>query len=280
MSQDSTDPAPGGSRRPLLLLAGALILVLAFLGGRVLAPLLRGGDGVARPAATASTADTKPSAPIPAAVPTPPPAREESAAAVEGGRARARKKAAPPAAKEPSAPAEPTAGELHIESDVPGAMVFLDRVYLGPAPVTAPNVSPGQHHLNVSAEGYDGYSETLQVAAGVASVMVRFKEIRLKEALDVVHKHGIGSCEGRLVADPQGVRYESSNKDDAFSLRFADIEVFEVDYLKKNLRVKRRGGKTWNFTTKAENADPLFVFHRNVDKVRQQVAGAVPAKSR
>jgi hypothetical protein len=193
---------------------------------------------------------------------------------------RPRKRAAPAPAIEPAAPAAPTTGELHIESDVPGAMVFLDRVYLGPAPVTAPAVSPGQHHLNASADGYDGYSETIQVAAGTADIMVRFKEIRLKESLDVVHKHAMGSCEGRLSADPQGVRYEASNKDDAFSLRFADIEVFEVDYLKKNLRVKRRGGKTWNFTTKAENADPLFVFHRNVDKVRQQVAGVAPAKNK
>ena len=44
-----------------------------------------------------------------------------------------------------------------------------------------------------------------------------------------------------------------------------------MDYLKKNLQLKRRGGKTWNFTTKAENADPLFVFHKSVDKVRKQV---------
>jgi hypothetical protein len=51
-----------------------------------------------------------------------------------------------------------------------------------------------------------------------------------------------------------------------------------VDYLKKNLRIKKRGGKQYNFTTKAENADPLFVFHRNVDKVRQQMGGAGSAK--
>ncbi len=74
------------------------------------------------------------------------------------------------------------------------------------------------------------------------------------------------------------MRYDTTNKDDAFTLRFAEIETFEVDYLKKNLRIKKRGGKQYNFTTKAENADPLFVFHRNVDKVRRQVSGAGPAK--
>jgi hypothetical protein len=61
-------------------------------------------------------------------------------------------------------------------------------------------------------------------------------------------------------------------------MKFADIETFAVDYLKKNLIIKKRGGKQYNFTTKAENADPLFVFHRNVDKVRKQVAGTAPAK--
>jgi hypothetical protein len=43
-------------------------------------------------------------------------------------------------------------------------------------------------------------------------------------------------------------------------------EGFEVDYLKKNLRVKRRGGKTWDFAHSSGNADPLFVFHRETEQ--------------
>jgi hypothetical protein len=173
----------------------------------------------------------------------------------------------------PAAPAAPTTGELHIASDVPGAMVFLDRKFIGNTPATATGVEPGTHHLNLSAEGFDGYSDTIEVAPGPADVMVKFKEIRLDEKVDVVHKHAFGSCEGRLLADPQGIRYETANKGDAFSLPYADIETFEVDYLKKNLVIKKRGGKQYNFTTKAENADPLFVFERDVDKVRRQVTG-------
>jgi len=175
-------------------------------------------------------------------------------------------------------PAAPTTGELRIDSDVPGAMVFLDRKFIGNAPVTAKDVTPGTHRLNVTAEGYESYSEPIEVAVGPADVLVKFKEIRLKESVDVVHKHAMGSCEGKLLADPQGVRYDTANKDDAFTVKFSEIETFEVDYLKKNLRIKKRGGKQYNFTTKAENADPLFVFHRNVDKVRQQVAGSAPVK--
>ncbi len=156
--------------------------------------------------------------------------------------------------------------------------MFLDRNFIGNAPATVKGVTLGTHRLNVTADGYESYSEPIEVAVGPADVLVKFKEIRLKESVDVVHKHAMGSCEGKLLADPQGVRYDTANTDDAFSMKFSEVETFEVDYLKKNLRIKKRGGKQYNFTTKADNADPLFVFHRNVDKVRQQVAGSAPAK--
>ena len=252
------------ARWPRILILAVLavaVLVAAFLAGRMLGPDEKPAPekrAEAQPAAPPAAAPTTPSAP-PASGPTP------------EAKPRPRKKAE--AAPAPRAePATPTSGELRIDSDVPGAMVFLDRKFLGNAPVTAKDVSPGSHVINASAEGYDGVSETVEVVPGPADVVLRFKEIRLKEAVEVVHKHGMGSCEGRLLADPKGVRYETSNKDDAFVLGFTDIEQFEVDYLKKNLKLKKRGGKTWNFTTKHENADPLFVFHRNVDKVRKQVA--------
>ena len=44
-----------------------------------------------------------------------------------------------------------------------------------------------------------------------------------------------------------------------------------MDYLAKTLVVKLRDGKDWNFTTRADNADPLFVFHRDVEKVRSRL---------
>jgi len=245
--------------KPLILgLVAVAVLVAAFLVGRMLGP---GEKPAERTAATEPKA-----APPPEAAPAP--SAPVSETAKPEPKPRPRKKPEPPPAK--PAPAAPTTGELRIESDVPGAMVFLDRKFLGNAPLTAHDVAPGSHVINASAEGYDGISETVEVAPGPAEVVLRFKEIRLKEAVEVVHKHGMGSCEGRLLANPKGIRYETTNKNDAFSLGFAEIEQFEVDYLKKNLRLKGRG-KTWNFTTKAENADPLFVFHRNVDKVRKQI---------
>jgi hypothetical protein len=80
----------------------------------------------------------------------------------------------------------------------------------------------------------------------------------------------MGSCEGMLAASPKGVSYDASNKTDAFALAFADIDEFEIDYLKKNLRVRRRAGKTWNFTN--DSADALFAFHRDVSKAREKLA--------
>jgi hypothetical protein len=88
----------------------------------------------------------------------------------------------------------------------------------------------------------------------------------------VVHKHGMGSCDGTLVATIDGLTYATDNKGDAFALPFAEVEAFAVDYLQKNLRVKQKGGKTWNFTDKNPSADALFVFQRDVDAARKKLA--------
>jgi hypothetical protein len=260
----SNEPEPGSSRTTIVAgIAVALVAVVALV-----LYLMPGG----KPARTASPA------PAPKATPAAPAPAPAATAAVEtpapeAARPRAKKKVEARAPAPAPEPAAPTAGELKIESDVAGAMVFIDRKYIGNTPVTAKDVAPGRHQLNLTADGYDGYSESIEVVAGPGDVMVRFKEIRLDQKVDVVHKHTMGSCEGRLVADPQGIRYETTNKNDAFVLKFSEIETFDVDYLNKNLRLKKRGGKQYNFTTKAANADPLFVFHRDVDKVRKQVAG-------
>jgi hypothetical protein len=73
------------------------------------------------------------------------------------------------------------------------------------------------------------------------------------------------------VATPQGIRYETSNRDDQFTSPLLDLETFQVDYLEKNLRVKLRRGKQFNFTDPDGNADRLFVFHRDVEKARERL---------
>jgi hypothetical protein len=171
--------------------------------------------------------------------------------------------------KPEAAPAEaPVTGTLRIDSDVPGASVFIDRVYVGTTPVTAKDVAVGRHRLNVSAAGYDGYADEIQVDAGDRDVMVRFKEVHLDAAIAVIHKHRFGSCRGRLVATPEGIRYETTDRDDVFSAPLTALETFELDYMKKNLRIKPKGGKIYNFSDPEDNADRLFVFHRDVEKAR------------
>ena len=165
-----------------------------------------------------------------------------------------------PSVEEPIArPAEtaPAVGTLRIQTDVRDAQVFIDRQFVGTAPALAENVAPGRHQLNVSAEGFESYAGTI----------------------DVVHRHGIGSCRGRLVATPQGLRYETDNRDDAFTVPLVEMETFQVDYLAKNLRVKLPKGRQLNFTDPDGNADRLFVFHRDVDRARERLRKGDPPAS-
>jgi hypothetical protein len=120
------------------------------------------------------------------------------------------------------------------------------------------------------------YGETVELVAGPNELTIRFKEVRLDEKIDVVHKHGMGSCRGRLVATPTGLRYQADKAGDSFEVPLASLEPLRVDYLKKNLRVKQRGGKTWNFT--AESADALLVFQKNVEKARVLSSRGAPAR--
>jgi hypothetical protein len=167
---------------------------------------------------------------------------------------------------------------LVIGSDVPGAQVFLDRQFVGTTPVTAKDVSPGSHQLNVSAPGYDNHVETIAVSPGSRAITITFREVRLDASIDVVHKHRMGSCRGRLVATPRGLRYDTMDKDDTFSAALVDLETFQVDYLTKNLRIQPRKGKRYDFADPDGNADRLFVFHRDVDRARERLKkGDVPA---
>jgi hypothetical protein len=214
-----------------------------------------------------------PVATSPPAAPAPPPPREEpSARAATPPTAPARKSTRPaPAAAPPAATAAPTRATLTVESDVPGASVFVDRKFVGTAPMTLGDLEPGSRQINLVADGFDGVSRTIDLAAGSQTVSMRFKEVRLDKRIPVTHKHGVGSCAGELVATVDGLRYVTSNAKDAGAVPFSALEQFDVNYLEKNLRVKQRGGRTWNFTDGNANADALFVFHRDVESARKKL---------
>lgn len=162
-------------------------------------------------------------------------------------------------------------GSIVVESDIAGANVFLDRNFKGNTPVTISELQPGQYNLTIAAEGHDVISRKVDVERRPVPVRVEFGDLvaALDVRVSVVHKHRFGSCEGVLVATPAGFDYQTDHKD-AFRLGFDETERFELDYLDNNLRLKVRGGRTYNFESPTEDVDALFVFHRDVTAFREK----------
>jgi hypothetical protein len=159
--------------------------------------------------------------------------------------------------------------ELRVDSDLPGASVFIDQRPVGRTPLATRSVAAGTHRLNVTADGYEMYSDTIELGPDGRTIMVRFKEVRLDESLAVVHKHGFGSCRGRLTATSEGLRYQTEDANDGFQIALSALAPLQVDYLKKNLRVRAKGGKTYNFT--ADSADALLAFQKAVEAARKRL---------
>jgi hypothetical protein len=266
------EEAPPARKRGRVLVFGAALAVL-FIGAFLAVNFFSGGDdraareAAAKPAAPALAPPG--TAPEPASAPT---NSDTSESADAAARKTARARPRPTPAPAPAA-AAPETGALQVESDVSGASVFVDRVYVGTTPATAKDLTPGSHRLNVSADGYDGIAQNVEISPGDNSVTVRFKDVVLNESVAVQHKHSFGSCEGRLVAKLHGVTYETTHKQDAFQIAFSDLERFDIDYLKNNLLVKRKGGKPFNFSDAEGKTDRLLVFHRNVEKARDKLKG-------
>jgi hypothetical protein len=253
----------------------SLVAVLAIAGALYLR------SQPAAPDATAAVA-TPPAATAPAPVPASEPKVEPLPAPPVTTTDRAPRKATPKKIVEPPpalAASSPVRASLIVDSDVPGASVFIDRTFVGNTPLQLDRLEPGHRTITLSADGFSTITHPMDLAAGPNEVSLRFKEVRLDTHVAVVHKHGMGSCDGTLVATVDGISYVTPNKGDAFALGFGQMEVFAVDYMQKNLRVKQKNGKTWNFTDKAANADALFVFHREVDDARKKLAeGYTPVK--
>lgn len=249
-------------RAPVIVASGLVVIAVAgavWLLTPPSVPVAEAPRGDLTPAAPPASAVT----PTPAPVPVAPVARAATPLAP-------RPATAAPVVAEPVV-AVPATGTLRIEADVPDALVLFDRIGVGDAPVTIPDVAPGRYQLNVSARGYDSYSEMIEVEPGERVIRISFKEVRLDARLNAVHKHGMGSCRGVLTATPQGVQYTAADGKDTFTVPMADIQTFEVGYLAKNLRLRARQGRTYNFGDPEDNADRLFVFHRDVDKARQRL---------
>ena len=250
------------------LIGSALLLVVG--AGARLYVRSRPEEPVAKTEAPAPKAPSRPraeTAPAPEA--TPPPAEPAP-------KKTARRTTSAP---EPL-PAAPTTATLMLETDVRGASVFINRQYVGTTPLALDKLEPGEKQLKLTADGYEGLERHVDLKVGENSVTIRFREVRLHQQIQVTHKHAMGSCEGTLSATVDGLTYDSSNRNDAFKLVYSQLETFAVDYLEKNLKLKQKGGRQWNFTDKAAaNADKLFVFHREVEAARKKLAdGYAPVR--
>lgn len=257
---------PARARRGWLY--GLIVLAVAAGAAYVFVPQLRPPSGDAD---RVTAVDAPPPATAPAA--------RESDPAVEAAPGDAPRLAPEPVPDPgPAAALPPPPLVLRVTSDVDGAEVFIDRRYAGTTPFESYDVEPGRRRINVSAPGYEGHAEDVEINGGLTTIAVRFREVRLDERIPVVHKHRFGDCEGHLAATPAGIAYQTAD-DDAFEVAFDSIEEFAVDYLEHNLRLKVRGGRTYNFTDRGENADALFTFHREVERARERLARGDPPAS-
>jgi hypothetical protein len=253
-----------------------ILFGIVFIGAAAFAVLT-----LTRPAPVTEAPVTRAEPPPPAPAPAPPPPvaapKPATPAPTSTPRpAEPRRKAPAPEASSAPAAAAPAGPTLKVDSDVPGAQVFVDRIFVGKTPLTTTAITTGSHRLNLSAPGYEGVAQSIEVSPGGQDIVVKLREVKLDAKLEVVHKHRMGSCTGQLIATPQGMRYETANKDDAFTTPLLDLDTFEVNYLEKDLRVKPRQGKRYDFTDPEGNADHLFVFHRDVEKARDRLKKGDP----
>ena len=171
----------------------------------------------------------------------------------------------------PRPPAPSRAPALRVEADVDGAQVFVDREFVGTAPVSLADMAHGSRRVNVSSPGYDMFVETIEFDGTPRTISVHFKEVSLDARVGVVHKHGFGSCKGELRATLEEIRFDTDHKD-AFLVSFDRLEVFEFDYIEKNLELKISDGRRYNFRPQSGNPDDLLVFQQQVTAARQRLA--------
>lgn len=67
---------------------------------------------------------------------------------------------------------EPLLAKVRIETEPPGAKVFLDRRFVGVSPVVVPEVEVGEHELVVELEGYGRVERKVEIRPGEQKVSV------------------------------------------------------------------------------------------------------------
>jgi hypothetical protein len=144
-----------------------LAVVCAALGGVLI--LDRATPEERRTSPDASAVDVSPEAAEAVAVGPEDATRPDGRSRATGARTAA------PASSQPLGSTSSELGTIRIETDTPGASVFIDRQFIGRAPVTTANIRPGTYQLSVSADGFDTVTRTIDVEPGPREIMVRLK---------------------------------------------------------------------------------------------------------
>ena len=213
-------------------------------------------------------------APVPATAPatveaTPVAGRRQAPRPRRQSRARALRRP-PPSPQEPAPEAPAPLPLLRVVGDVAGANVFIDRKYVGKTPFETRDITAGGHQINVSAEGYDGMSRHVEVASnGPTEVTFSLKAVVLESAVQVVHKHRLGSCEGRLSADLAGLRYRRPAATTGFMRRWGDRDAGH-GLRREDAAAEAQERQELQLHDQGRNADRLLAFHRDVEKARKK----------
>lgn len=99
-------------------------------------------------------------------------------------------------------PVTPTTGSLNITSAPGGAAIYIDDALqerLTPATIT--NITPGSHTVKLTKEGYEDFSGTVEIAAGITTYF----------SATLTIKPGIGSLE--ITSTPAGARVYIDDQD-------------------------------------------------------------------
>lgn len=122
-------------------------------------------------------------------------------------------------------------------------------------------------------------TEAIGVLPGSRSILTGSTDVRFETSIDVVHRHFVGSCRGRLSASDAGLSYDAAQGGDGFTTPFQEIEDVAIDYARGNLRVKVRRGRTYNFRDAEDRANRLLLFVQDVELAKSRWSHGAPSTS-
>ena len=156
--------------------------------------------------------------------------------------------------------------------------VFIDRRYAGTTPFESYEVEPGRHRINVSAPGYEGHAEDVEITAELTAVDVRFRQNPAGPA-----HPGRPQAPFRPTARATSwPRRAGSPTRPTTTTRsrcaWTDSRSSRSTTWRTTCGSRCGADGPTNFTDGEENADTLFVFHRAVEEARGRLArGESPA---